>query len=61
MKKLIRIAAMVLALLLLTACGAEPPAETKSAEQILAERRDIAESKMRWALSVLWRAEEDIT
>ena len=61
--KFIRVAAVVLALLLLTACAAVPQQTEapKTPEQILSERRDIAEEKMRWALSVLWRAEEDIT
>jgi len=63
MIKFVRVAAAVLALLLLTACAAVPQQTEapKTPEQILSERRDIAEEKMRWALSFLWRAEEDIT
>ena len=60
MKRFICILLALLMLLGLTACGSTAVQSQRDSE-ILAERRDQAESFMRQMATVLWRAEEDIT
>ncbi|MBR4864430.1 MAG: hypothetical protein IKU07_07630 [Oscillospiraceae bacterium] len=54
MKRLISI--LLLAAILLCGCSGK-----KSDEEILAERRDIAEAHMRYMMSVLWESDVDIS
>ena len=61
MKRLLCVVLALLFLLPLVGCGKQEPVQTQSAEEILAQRRQIAMDFMRAQLDFYWRCEEELT